>query len=261
MAGWHEFATVQPNAAHEGLSRLQQRGHIAALVTQNVDRLHSKAGSRDVIELHGTTHRVVCMACGARSCRHELQQRLAELNPALAERIAALTRGGGGARGISSRGAWERALRAGTAADARKVASAAAESRVPLRRPDGDVELVDAGAGFVLAPCTACGSELLKPAVTFFGDSVPRPTVDAALAAATSADLLLVVGSSVMVWSAFRLVKAAVEAPGGGAALAIVNVGQTRADGLATLKVEALAGEVLARLASHPRLLLPRAAC
>lgn len=72
-----------------------------------------------------------------------------------------------------------------------------------------------------------------------------------------AADLVLVVGSSLMVWSAFRLIKAAKE---GGARLAIVNVGPTRADDLADLKVEALAGEVMMRLAAHPRLLLPRVA-
>jgi len=76
-----------------------------------------------------------------------------------------------------------------------------------------------------------------------------------ALSAMSSSDLVLAVGTSLMVWSAFRLIKAAKEA---GAALAIVNVGATRADDLADLKVEALAGEVMMRLASHPALLLPR---
>ena len=56
-AGWHEFSDIHPNAAHEGLARLQQRGWVEALITQNVDRLHQKAGATDVIELHGTTHR------------------------------------------------------------------------------------------------------------------------------------------------------------------------------------------------------------
>jgi len=50
--------------------------------------------------------------------------------------------------------------------------------QVPLRRPDGDVELVDAGVGFRLAACSACGSELLKPDVVFFGDSVPKDRVN-----------------------------------------------------------------------------------
>ena len=56
-AGWHEFSDIHPNAAHEGLARLQQRGWVDAMITQNVDRLHQKAGATDVIELHGTTHR------------------------------------------------------------------------------------------------------------------------------------------------------------------------------------------------------------
>jgi NAD-dependent deacetylase sirtuin 4 len=72
-----------------------------------------------------------------------------------------------------------------------------------------------------------------------------------------SSDLILVVGSSLMVWSAFRLVKAAKAA---GAQLALVNVGPTRADDLADVKVEALAGEVMMHLAMHPSLLLPKVA-
>ena len=57
FAGWHQFSSVQPNAAHDALARLQ-RGNWAAggFITQNVDRLHQKAGARDVLEIHGTTH-------------------------------------------------------------------------------------------------------------------------------------------------------------------------------------------------------------
>lgn len=56
FAGWYKFSRVQPNAAHEGLARLQAAGWAKGLITQNVDRLHQKAGSRGVLELHGTTH-------------------------------------------------------------------------------------------------------------------------------------------------------------------------------------------------------------
>jgi NAD-dependent deacetylase sirtuin 4 len=56
-AGWHEFAGVGTNPAHEGLARLQQREWCDLVLTQNVDRLHHKAGSEQVLELHGTTHR------------------------------------------------------------------------------------------------------------------------------------------------------------------------------------------------------------
>ena len=61
-------------------------GWARALITQNVDRLHHKAGSPQVVELHGTTHRVVCMGCGRQSCREELQRTLAELNLAAQRR-------------------------------------------------------------------------------------------------------------------------------------------------------------------------------
>jgi hypothetical protein len=63
------------------------------------------------------------MDCGDNTCRHELQQRLSALNPAFAERVMELS-----SRGISSRGAWQRALRAGTAADARKVVQESREA-------------------------------------------------------------------------------------------------------------------------------------
>ena len=106
--------------------------------------------------------------------------------------------------------------------------------QVPITRPDGDVELADAGHNFKVPQCSSCGGDRLKPDVVFFGDSVPKDRVDRALSAAQSADLVLVIGSSLMVWSAFRLVKAAKEA---GAKLAIVNVGLTRADDMADLKV------------------------
>lgn len=64
-AGWHEFAGVGTNPAHEGLARLQQRGWCDLVLTQNVDRLHHKAGSERVLELHGTTHRSVEAAAKA----------------------------------------------------------------------------------------------------------------------------------------------------------------------------------------------------
>ena len=61
FAGWHEFAAVQPNRAHYALAEMQRMGWAESIITQNVDRLHHKAGSRDIIELHGTTHRQVCI--------------------------------------------------------------------------------------------------------------------------------------------------------------------------------------------------------
>jgi NAD-dependent SIR2 family protein deacetylase len=54
--GWQEFAHVQPSGAHIGLARLQAAGWVPHILTQNVDRLHQKAGAQEVVEIHGTTH-------------------------------------------------------------------------------------------------------------------------------------------------------------------------------------------------------------
>jgi len=230
---------------------------VGPIITQNVDRLHQRAGSADVLELHGTTHRVTCMACGADSCRHDLQQTLAELNPEAAVRAAAAA---SAASAAGAAAAYARALRIGTAADARATVGDGSDGdkgpeTVPVRRPDGDVELRDAGASFVVPPCPSCGADALKPAVTFFGDSIPKERAARAGALAAGCDALLVVGSSVQVFSAFRLTTASVEA---GARLVLLNVGETRADAIAHAKLPALAGEALMRLATHDSLLLPR---
>jgi NAD-dependent SIR2 family protein deacetylase len=112
--------------------------------------------------------------------------------------------------------------------------------------PDGDVDLPDDQLdGFTLVGCEACGSELLKPDVVFFGENVPRPRVDACFAHVEAASALLVLGSSLTVLSGFRFVRRAAAL---GVPVAIVNQGPTRGDELASLKVEAPLGEVLPAL-------------
>ncbi len=81
--GWRRIAAAQPNAGHRAVSALQQAGVLGAIITQNVDGLHQAAGARDVVELHGTLDRVVCLECGARSTRQALDQRLRAANPDL----------------------------------------------------------------------------------------------------------------------------------------------------------------------------------
>ena len=61
--GWPQFASFQPNDSRVTLTKWQQQGRLSTLVTQNVDALHTKAGAQDVVELHGCTHRVVCLSC------------------------------------------------------------------------------------------------------------------------------------------------------------------------------------------------------
>lgn len=112
--------------------------------------------------------------------------------------------------------------------------------------PDGDADITHAD-GFVVPRCQSCSGRL-KPNVVFFGESVPRPIVETAYGLVESADALLVVGSSLAVFSGLRFVRRAREI---GRAIAIVNLGETRGDDLADVRVDAPAGEVLSALAAR----------
>ena len=191
--GWPRFRAALPNASHAALAELERRGHVRLLLTQNVDGLHQRAGSRAVIDLHGRLDTVVCLGCGARTAREEIQLEIARANPA-----------------------WQ----AGPARTA----------------PDGDADLADeAVAGFTPPWCGRCRG-LLKPDVVFFGEAVPRQRVDEAQRALQQADAMLVAGSSLMVWSGFRFARMAAAA---GLPIAILNAGRTRADDLASLRIDA----------------------
>ena len=199
--GWPTLAEAQPGPGHRALAHLQSQGRISALVTQNVDGLHQKAGSEPVLELHGGIGRVVCLACGHALSRRAMQERLREANP-------------------------------------RIEATAAAA-------PDGDADIAEAlHAGFAVPACADCGG-VLKPDVVFFGDSVPKPRVGAVMAAIEAAAGLLVVGSSLMVYSGFRFAEQAHRI---GRPVMAINLGRTRADHLLAAKVERDCGEFLAGL-------------
>lgn len=157
-------------------------------------------------------------------------RRVVELHGALAE-VRCLTCGA-----LSSREAHQRRLAALNPGWAPRTAELA---------PDGDAELGDV-AGFLVPACRDCGG-VLKPNVVFFGESVPRATVEAAYALVAEADVLLVVGSSLAVYSGYRFVRWAAQAA---RPVAIVTLGATRGDALATLRVEARLGEALPRLAA-----------
>lgn len=200
MLGWPRVRKARPNAAHEALATLQQRGRISALITQNVDTLHDQAGSQDVIELHGSLHRVLCLDCGQRSERDAIQQQMEAQNPYLS--------------GVDA-----------------------------VQAPDGDTLLDPAfEARFQVPRCPHCAGERMKPDVVFFGENVAQPTAARALAAAENAAGLLVVGSSLMAYSAFRLCRVIAER---GKPLMAINLGKTRADDLLDLKIEGSCEELL----------------
>ena len=206
--GWSRFDAARPNAAHRALAELESAGRVHQLITQNVDDLHQEAGSRAVVQLHGRNRVVVCLECRGEIPREEMQQRLAERNE---EWLAAAP--------------WQH-LHADEADFA----------------PDGDADVAQSVVGdFQVPECTRCGG-VLKPAVVFFGESVPADKVSYAMRRVDEADAMLVVGSSLTVWSGFRFVKRAADR---GLPIAIVNIGPTRGDDLATIKIEEKCGDVL----------------
>ena len=79
--GWRQIAAARPNASHHSVVTLQRLGLLRGLVTQNVDGLHQAAGAQEVLELHGGLDRTVCLHCGDRAPRSDLDARLRELNP------------------------------------------------------------------------------------------------------------------------------------------------------------------------------------
>lgn len=201
--GWPSFSNAQPGHSHKALRELQNQGHVDLLVTQNVDRLHQKAGHTDVIDLHGVLATVSCIECQHCIERDDFQQQLLHHN------------------------IWLNSLSAEHA-------------------PDGDADLeLESLASMIVPACERCGG-ILKPDVVFFGENVPRQTVHRAMSAVAEADALLVAGSSLMVYSGYRFCR---EAQRLGKPIVIVNDGLTRADEIASLKVEGDCGERLGRLA------------
>lgn len=177
-AAWPAMRAAQPNAGHYAFVELHRQGRLAALVTQNIERLHQRSGlpADSVLELHGTTTEAVCLTCGDRITSDEACRRIE---------------------------AGEKAPR-----------------------------------------CRACGG-LLKPATVSFGQAMPLDVMARAQAAAETCDLLLAVGSSLVVEPAASIPRAAKAA---GARLVIVNREPTPLDGLADGVARGEIGDVLPAL-------------
>lgn len=193
--GWPRFAAAQPNDGHRAVAELEAAGVLSGIITQNVDGLHQGAGAREVVELHGSLARVVCMTCSSVHRRDDVDDWLQLANPSFDRQI-------GGAV-----------------------------------RPDGDVALPEAVVqDFIPASCPACDSQLLKPDVVMFGESVPKPLVEHCFGLVEAARCVLVLGSSLAVMSGYRFVRRAVRS---GVPVVILNHGWTRGDGDTDLKVDA----------------------
>ncbi|MEU4716456.1 NAD-dependent protein deacetylase [Micromonospora purpureochromogenes] len=88
--GWRMIARAAPNDGHRAVARLQDAGLVDGVITQNVDGLHTAAGSPQVVELHGRLDEVVCLDCGNRTSREELDRRLREANPGFDAAVGAV---------------------------------------------------------------------------------------------------------------------------------------------------------------------------
>lgn len=188
MIGWNRVSKVLPNDAHKALAALERMEKLKLIITQNVDRLHQKGGAQSVIDLHGRIDEIICMSCSSLSCRSTMQDRLVSLNPTFLD----------------------------------KFSSTANEAM----RADGDVDLGTFDLSHFCVPGCKCGG-ILKPHFVFFGDNVPVNRVQQAYAEVDKADALLVVGTSLEVFSAYRFV---LRASTRGIPIAIVNHGETRAE-------------------------------
>lgn len=129
--GWPKILLSEPNASHDAITVLQQNAVVSNVLTQNVDRLHSKSGAAGVLELHGSLHEVECQTCHGVRPRQVFQDELAALNPTFAKWLAVNPEKGGG-----------------------DVASSV--------NPDGDVEITWNYNDFVYPACPKCGG-IIKP--------------------------------------------------------------------------------------------------
>ncbi|CAH0402786.1 unnamed protein product [Chilo suppressalis] len=202
FVGWSKFSKVEPNSTHKSIKQLEQVGKVTAIVTQNVDRLHHKAGSQNIIELHGTGYIVKCLKCPYEITRDELQQKLIENNPEMEETFSMI-------------------------------------------RPDGDVDLTPEQVDKFKTPlCPKCAGPL-KPDIIFFGDNVPKQRVQKVRDQVSASNAVFVLGSSLTVYSSYRIILQAKEE---NKEIAILNIGPTRADDIAHIKISAKCGDVLPSL-------------
>ncbi|MDR2020764.1 MAG: NAD-dependent deacetylase [Treponema sp.] len=181
----------EPSVVHRVLGKLEAKGLLKALITQNIDLLHQKGGSRRVIEIHGSPSVHYCLHCS---------------DPARVEELAA--RGG---------------------LDAEQLSAVSEE----LMGFDETAALVKAGK---LPRCSRCGAAL-KPAITFFGESLPRLALKAAEEEARNSDLMLILGTSLTVYPAAGLPGYTLRS---GGRLAIINNMETPLDRQAALHFDEL---------------------
>ncbi|KAK6640565.1 hypothetical protein RUM44_012261 [Polyplax serrata] len=198
---WPKFSSKLPNRTHNMLAFYEQLDNkISQIITQNVDGLHYKAGSRKIIELHGNAFWVQCLKCKHFVSRYDFQKYLHNLNPNIMP-----------------------------------------PDNTSALRPDGDVEITeDLYKNFKIPDCEKCGG-LMKPAVVFFGDNVPKGRVKKVEEIVENCESLLVMGTTLSTLSSYRIVKQAYDLC---KLIILVNIGPTKGDKLADLVINANCCEV-----------------
>lgn len=205
LVGWRWFGTAEPNRNHQALRQLEAMDLVQRLVTQNVDGLHQRAGSKRVIDLHGCIDRILCLTCRQESLRADFQHLLEQRNPDFVTLTAE-------------------------------------------RAPDGDADLDDIDfSGFDVPACNACGGDYM-PKVVFYGGAVPKQRIADCYADLAQSQAVLVIGSSLMVYSVYQFCR---YASNHRIPVLAVNRGKTRHDGHYRLKLESDCEEVLDELVAQ----------
>ncbi|KAF2669699.1 DHS-like NAD/FAD-binding domain-containing protein [Microthyrium microscopicum] len=231
--GWPGLRAKGPNSVHHLIKRLGELEIFRSVITQNVDSFHQIHPSLPTVELHGFLRSAICITCGTYHPRDEFQDQLSALNPAWADFVNQMIASGA----ISTEDPTiqkDRGLRTNPDGDIDIPGASYSTFRYPacptcLRKPptlpngqQGRIDIDQDGAWL-----ESSDAGILKPAVVMFGEGIKTEVKDAAEAAIDGADRVLVIGSSLATYSAWRLAKRAVDM---GMPLGILNLGGTRGE-------------------------------
>lgn len=259
--GWTSLHKSKPNAAHTAVGALGKKNLISSVITQNVDSFHPTSHPfLPTVELHGFLRALVCLSCRRLMPRDEFQSRLSNLNPAWRTFLNELLQTGA----LDTENPDERrkkGYRTNPDGDADVPGAPYTTFRYPacptcLKRPpilsDGSKGRVIVDADGAWSPKSDAG--ILKPNVIMFGESIPAEVKAQAEAAIDGAGRIMVIGSSLATYSAFRLVKRAKDR---GMPIGVLNLGGVRGeeglfegygeatDGKAAVRVSLAAEDVL----------------
>ncbi|KAL4950853.1 DHS-like NAD/FAD-binding domain-containing protein [Aspergillus filifer] len=232
FVGWPGLLKAKPNSTHWAVRDLGAKGYISSVITQNVDSFHPVAHPKiPSIELHGYLRSVVCLSCRTQFPRSEFQTSLEKLNPAWAEFLAKMV-DIGALNTDNPEKQRRRGLKLNPDGDVDLPEAPYSTFRYPscptcLEKPpklrDGTGSRVDVEKDGAWLPTSTAG--ILKPAVIMFGENIEPPVKVAAEEAVDDAGRLLVLGTSLATYSAWRLVERAYKR---GMPIGIVNLGGVR---------------------------------